>query len=364
MPDVQISDLHTDIACPIESRGRGDTDFLPDDSWNTFPDVGSFGEHSPIQRLFQFGITQEDLRSCGVENPFQLSEAQYGNLMKAALGRYYETVMASIFIYWKSIDDADGKKQMEFIRESAKRYENWGLRVIGDSAPKLHLMLEGGDVIRKLSDIDELKRLGLKMIGIQYNKPNDMADANGLTPFGIKAVEKLFQEGFMIDLAHSNRNVISQVLDMAETNGLMSQVSYTHGGEIEDMKKDPAESKFPGGSFADIRGISMNEISRIAKGGGIVGLGVTRPFYGDKNLLSARIYKILQLENGPSSIGLGTDFGGIQPGWEGDFASVRDLSKLAETLSERFGLPDEIISRIMCSNVTDWVHTNANRLIA
>jgi microsomal dipeptidase-like Zn-dependent dipeptidase len=160
----------------------------------------------------------------------------------------------------------------------------------------------------------------------------------------------LFKRGLNVDLSHSVPTVRAGILQIARDLGTTSLVSYSHGASAADIARDSYFS-----SSAEKRGLQPEEVDQIIKGGGIIGLGVSRPFFQSLDHLAEAIDRICQKENGPASLGLGTDFGGVSPMLLIDgVKNAGDLAIIGDILARRFGYNEAKIQAILSQNVHDW----------
>ena len=346
MPE-RISSLHDDAAhifnpLPEYDQEKGHP--------HTYPDLGEKGERSILARIAQFGITETDLEAVGVKNFNEMTNEQFDKLMTEAVAKQYETLFVSVYGRWTEMTL---EEQRQLVNNVSSRYKDWGMRFQQDNitqAPRLVTSLEGADFVRSLDDLDIIYNSGIRSIIIQYNKPNHLADQNGLTDLGKKFVVAALRRGINVDLAHSNPNTRQGIFKVAKDLGLEFLLSYSHGASVDDMKKDLSFA-----SVADNRGLREDEIVELVKNGGIIGLGVSRPFFSSIDQLVSSIDHVCQKENGPKSLGLGTDFGGVSPTMLlKEIKSVKDLAIIGERLAVRFGYSEAQIKAILSKNITEW----------
>lgn len=343
----KISSLHDDLETPFEDRNNKEYDIS-----NGQLERKKDGK-SVVERISQFGITPEDLHEIGIDNSQDITETQYAELIAQTVKEQYDTIFASIFTHWENMPEAS--EQMKFIERVSQMYEQWGLRVVGrgeevsDKNTNLIISLEGADVIKEIGDIQKLYDAKIRLVTLQYNRDNSLANNTGLTALGTRAVKNMFDLGMSVDLSHVNPKARDNVLDIAQDSEFGEFVSYTHGATVEDIKKDPDFS-----GIAEARGISQKQLERIIKMKGIVGLGVTRPFYQTIDQLAERVDAITQLENGPQALGIGTDFGGVPKSLEIGIGNPSDVLELGNLLSSRFGIPDAIVKNIIRHNAHEF----------
>ena len=353
MPE-KISDLHGDLEHPIGHKDLPEYD-VEKGYPNQYEDVGEGGERSIANRIFQFGITKEELQTAGVETPYQLNSEQYKLLITEALKRQYHTLFASVYGRWAKMEKPED--QLQVVKRVASTYKEWGINLIqkGDQPktdePNMLIALEGAHFVRNLGDIDQIYDLGIRSVMVQYNKENALASDEGLTDLGKQAVKKMLDMGIIVDLAHNNPNVRKDIFKMAEDSDQGELLAYTHGAEAEDIAKDPEFA-----SYAEKRGLTKDEVKKITTLGGIIGLGVSKPFYQNIEQVADAIDRIIQMENGPKSLGLGCDWGGVTPVWTLDgIHGAEDVAKIGDVLSDRFGYEDALIKNILRNNIPEWV---------
>jgi len=237
----------------------------------------------------------------------------------------------------------------------AGMYKEWGLNLVQRSGqmetegPNLVIALEGADFMTSLADVDKAHDMGISSIMPQYNKPNALTGEDGLTDLGRQAVQRMLDRGMIVDLAHSNPAVRGDIFDIAEDAGKGELVAYSHGALAEDIAADSQFSQ-----HADRRGLAPEELGRIIKLEGIVGLGVTKPFTQSIDGLAERIDQTFQLDKGPRSLGLGTDFGGVSKALSVGISGAEDVAKIGDILAGRFGFNDAQVGQVLRSNVHNW----------
>lgn len=364
-----ISSLHDDVRVPLQDRELPEYDVYP----HRFPDVGKQGEQSVLYRLFQFGVTENDLATAGIRNLHELTDGLYEELLGRAIGEQFSVVFANAFDHWEKVPESS--RQWEAIQETSDMVNSWhrpfgiGLIHRGTDAGKdktLALVsLEGLHLLEEIKDpgaedvtrvVDRLFSVGVRSVGIQYGMETKLASlTNGLTVLGEEAVRQLLTKGVLIDLAHALPKTRSDILRLAEDLGCGNRVVYTHGAPSLEIAKDPTF-----GHIAERRGITEEEIRRIIKLGGIIGLGVTRPFFQKPEHVAETFDRLSQLEHSPESLALGTDFGGVSPALGiGMMTPTEVAARLGDLLAKRFGAGSEASVRaILRENVRTWLQRN------
>lgn len=350
--DEKVSSLHDDFEVPFQDKNKPEYD-VEKGYPNRYENTGERGEKSVIQRIKQFGITEDDIAKSGITNLAEISESDYSALVKEAVKKQYETLFASVFGHWSEIPNS--QEQLDLIKRVSRFYKDWGFNLVNShsekkGSPNMVIALEGADFIESLGDVDKLHETGVGSVILQYGKENRLADQNGLTPLGRQCVKKMLDLGIIVDLAHATPQTRKGIIDIIENENKGKQLAYTHGATVEDIAQD-----YQFASAAEKRGLSDEEVKRIIKLGGIIGLGISRPFFPSIEKIVERIDKLCQIDNGPILLGLGTDFGGVPPTWDIGIGSPEDIVKIADSLSDKYGYSDSLIQNILRKNISNWV---------
>lgn len=244
---------------------------------------------------------------------------------------------------------------MDLIKRVSRFYKDWGFDLVNSRAkkegsPNMIIALEGADFIGSLGDVDKLHEIRVGSVILQYGKENRLADQNGLTLLGRQCVKKMLDLGIIVDLAHAMPQTRKGIVDIIENENKGKQLAYTHGATVEDIAQD-----YQFASAAEKRGLSDEEVKLIIKLGGIIGLGISRPFSPSIEKIVERIDKICQIDNGPISLELGTDFGGVPPTLEIGIGRPGNVVKIADLLSDKYGYRDSLIQNILRKNISNWV---------
>jgi membrane dipeptidase len=160
-----------------------------------------------------------------------------------------------------------------------------GYAVASDSAQARRLIardlvavvphLEGTQGVRSVQDVDALYAAGYRALGLVHFADNSLAEARegqfgpvsdwlrhkrpgGLTALGREAVQRMISLGMIIDLGHASRATRQDVLALAEAAGV--PVMFSHAGS----------------EWQVARTLDDEHARRIARGGGLIGIGVFR----------------------------------------------------------------------------------------
>lgn len=352
-----ISDLHEDIATPLISHEAKVGEY------DDYPHRVSHEELSPITRIEQFvgKDTLGALQQSGIDLR-KLTEAQYGELVRAATEANGDTIVGSVFDKYILPGVADSNNPPTVFErekntiEMASNYKRWGFEAIlrgNDIKPgkfNFLLSIEGMDFVNEPSQVKQLLSQGVRLFGPQYGHDNPIASVEeGLTPLGREVINKILDSNSSVDLAHSSPKTRADIISLAQEKGAGHLLAYTHGSSPEDVQPDWA-------ARMEKRVITLPEIKKIVQLGGIIGFGVTYPFFKSAKGIAQRIYDTCQLENGINSIAIGTDFGGVPNVLLMDeMRNKRDVARvISDMLSTKFNLSDEQVNSILRNNVTEW----------
>ena len=135
--------------------------------------------------------------------------------------------------------------------------------------------LEGGEGIHEVEDVDRLYAAGLRAITIVHFVDNAIGGAagnqmgdnllglkasglseHGLTELGRAAVQRMFELGMIVDLAHASDKTAEEVLELAEARGVPVINSHSGARALSDRE----------------RNITDALALRVANTGGVVGV--------------------------------------------------------------------------------------------
>jgi microsomal dipeptidase-like Zn-dependent dipeptidase len=348
----RISSLHDDPLVPKATEHLGE--------YRDYPKRFDPKERSVLIRLEQFGVDFGVAKEKFGKDISEFTWEEYIKLLGEAIKARYDIIVGSVFdrYVFPNPENPQSEQRWQEMIKLIKQYEGMN-RVVGINLIKrkadflefgnLVLGLEAGaNLISSMVDVRKLEDHGVKIFGLQYNDDTPLATSSGLTKFGRKVVRYLLDRNLIIDLAHSGYKTRQDIMNLAEDFGRGYLVCYSHGSSEEDII-DAWKSKI------GERALKPDEIKRIIKIGGIIGLGVTQPFFSSTRRIAERINDIIQLENGINRIAIGTDFGGVPPVFLNEIRSPDDFKKLADLLSKDFNISEEQINRILRRNVKEWI---------
>lgn len=208
----------------------------------------------------------------------------------------------------------------------------------GSGPPGIVFLVENADALLEL-DLDEVRRWGVRAVGLTHAGRNRLADGNGVTdPKGLTAagksmVRSIADAGLVLDVAH------------------LAEPGFR---EVASLVTGPLISSHTGlRSFCDRpRNLSDPQVAEIAGRGGVVGISAAPEMLvpeGTATLddLFRQVDHVVQ-RHGPEAVGIGSDFGGF----DGTAKGAEDhggLPLLAERLLEA-GYPAGAVGLIMGGN--------------
>ncbi len=331
--------------------------------YTDYPLRGHPEEGMVVTRLAQFGVTPELVQQRFGKPMHELTWEEHNHLLAEVIQIQYDTVVATVFdpnIYIRPDQMPDWETRWQQMLHIIKQFEakaaHPGVRVIkrGDAFAdqgNLVMAIEGGaHLIRNTRDVDHLIQAGVRIIGLQYNTDNPLADSYGLTTLGREISKYLLDHDIVIDLAHAVQAVRSDVFTLARDAGRLSLLSYTHGALQEDLVGDWTRK-------APDRGLQPTEALTIMQGGGLIGIGVSFPFFAATQAVAERIDDLLQASGQLQSIAIGADFGGVPPSWllPGLQTPAQVAMTLGDQLAGRFGLSDENVDALLRKNIPHYL---------
>jgi membrane dipeptidase len=198
------------------------------------------------------------------------------------------------------------------------------------------LSMEGAEALGgSLAVLRCCHRLGLRFLGLTWNRRNEAADgigelaaARGLTSFGEALVRECNRLGIVLDVSHLAPPGVRDVLALSE-----APVVATHAN-------CHALRPFP-------RNLTDAQLEAIAATGGVVGATAVPAFLGEEEMhapLSALIDHIEHMVRvmGEDHVGLGMDFDGVQDKRVRGIEDASCFPNLTRALVERGHSPERI----------------------
>ena len=247
--------------------------------------------------------------------------------------------------YYKSSDVEDALRftirSMEFIRDITKEY---GFKVAESkedlNTPSVIMGLEGAYGIENIQEVKALYRLGLRLLGLVWNKDNLLAAHwgaerdYGLTDFGYRVVKLARELGMVIDLAHASDRTFRDVVENFDSGILVSHTGLRH---LKNSK----------------RNITMEMIEAIESRRGIVGIALAKLFLGNSTLEEVAKEIAGLMERFPDTIALGSDYFGFSTSQEiKGLENIYSLGNLHKALSRY--LNEDLIEKFFWKNAYEF----------
>ncbi len=207
----------------------------------------------------------------------------------------------------------------------------------------LILSMEGAEALE--GDLNFLRvchRLGLRSLGLTWNRRNEAADGvgelrtgGGLSEFGVQLVKECNRLGILIDMAHLAPAGVEDVLEISE-----APVVVTHGN---------CHALVP-----FMRNLTDAQLEAIAARGGVVGATAVPRFLSENEKrapLSAMLDHVDHMVKvmGEDAVGIGTDFDGVRDARVEGLEDASTMPHLTRGLAER-GYSRETIRKILGGN--------------
>lgn len=194
-------------------------------------------------------------------------------------------------------EDSDGK--LVFIRTRPELERFLAEREKDKGKVGALLSLEGTHALEaSLDAVDELHAAGFRMLGLAHFFDNEVSGSahgvkkEGLTELGRAVVRRMEEKGMTIDLAHSSRKTIDDVLAIATRPIVVSHTGVK-------------------GTCDNNRNLSDQQLRAIARNGGVVGIGYWDTATCGRNVKAiARAIRHAVSVAGIDHVGLGSDYDG------------------------------------------------------
>ncbi len=201
------------------------------------------------------------------------------------------------------------------------------------------LTIEGAHALEgELANLDALYQAGFRMIAPTHLADSDIGASasgesqRGLTPLGEQWVTEMARRNMIIDLAHASQQTIDDVLRLAQRPVMVSHTGVK-------------------GTCNNNRNLSDEQIKRVAKNGGLIGIG----FWSNATCGSdvAAVVKAIRYAVKIAGIGhvaLGSD-------WDGYVATPIDAAGMGAITAalEQAGIDETAIRSIMGENVVRFL---------
>jgi membrane dipeptidase len=200
---------------------------------------------------------------------------------------------------------------------------------------------EGGVLKGKIQQLRNFYRLGVRLITLTWNFPNEIGFPNidvhhsdkGLTSFGQEVVDEMNTLGMLIDVSHLSDGGF---YDVAQRSKKPFIASHSNSRQITNHP----------------RNLTDDMIRLLADKGGVMGINFEKQFLGHNELSRVQdmISHIAHIKKvgGIDCISIGTDFDGI-PSSGLEIKNIGEIDKLSVALAEN-NFSEEEIEKIFYKN--------------
>lgn len=199
---------------------------------------------------------------------------------------------------------------------------------------------EGAALEGKIANLVELHRLGVRLITLTWNYPNEIGYPNfqgkhldmGLTDFGCEVVEAMNHYNMIVDVSHLSDKGF---YDVSEVSRKPFMASHSNARSVT----------------GNLRNLTDDMIRILGNNGGIVGVNFEKTFLGnsDQGKVSEMIRHIDHIRNvgGIEVLAIGSDFDGIDTPPE-----ISDISQMGKLLNalDKSGYTENEIEKIFYRN--------------
>lgn len=269
-----------------------------------------------------------------------LDKNQYPNRKETALHMYQRFI--------KELEK--NAATIGLIKTQADYNENKGNKQIS----ALLTLEEGGILEGKIENLEEFYQLGVRLITLTWNYPNEIGTPNilywdkekhileenqtSLTKFGFECIQRMSELHMIIDLSHASDQVAKDILD-SSAQGIVASHS-----NARKLTPHP-------------RNLSDELIQKIADKNGLIGINFFDQFLKLKqptNLpaaISEHLWYMYQLV-GEDSLCFGSDFDGIPV--HADLNDVNSFPKIIQALKQK-GFSSRQIEKISYLNAENFI---------
>lgn len=202
---------------------------------------------------------------------------------------------------------------------------------------------EGGVLNGRLARLEELYERGVRLMTLLWNYENCIGAPNsrdrllmekGLTPFGIRVVEKMNGLGMIVDISHASDSVFWDVLRHSR-----KPVAATHSN-CRALADHP-------------RNLTDEMLKALGENGGVAGLNFYGPFLGTPDVscleeMTAHVLHMIKV-GGMDLPAIGTDFDGFDGMQKMDIPDIGRMGRLWEALKKK-GLTEGQLDKIWYKN--------------
>ncbi len=237
------------------------------------------------------------------------------------------------------------KKEFDQNQDSIRLATNYVDFEKNTNAGKISAFLtieEGGILESRMERLDELYRLGIRLMTLLWNYENCIGFPNskepgimekGLTPFGIEVVERMQQLGMLVDVSHLS------------DGGFYDVARYCKKPFVASHSNARALCNHP-------RNLTDHMIKTLAEAGGIAGMNCYPYFLQTTGVVTVEdlVNHICHLMRvgGEDVVAIGTDFDGFDEGTL-DMKHIGEIDRLLNAMRRR-GITERQIDKIFKEN--------------
>ena len=257
--------------------------------------------------------------------------------------RTWDSLLQRALYQAQKLREAEARSaDLHIVRNAAQL--NTFLQQRSDQAVATLLATEGAHPLEgEIGNLQLLWDAGYRMLGLHHFFDNRLGGSlhgesrSGLTEFGRQVVRQAIDMGFIIDVAHSSPASVDEVLQILQTRGRPLVVSHTgmHG------------------TCNSPRNLSDEQMQRIARAGGLIGVGYWDAVCDITPAGVARSIAYAVDLLGVEHVALGSDYDGATT----VTFDTSQLAVLTQALLDE-GLSDDQIRRVMGENQLQFLLAN------
>jgi microsomal dipeptidase-like Zn-dependent dipeptidase len=325
---LEVADLHSDtllwLRDPLERSTRGHVDLPRLREGGVALQVFAAVTKSPAGRNYESNDASSDQLTALIVAQ-RWPRATWSSLLARALHQAARLHAAS----------AQAPDELIVVRSRADLRELLSRRSAGEPVVGGLLAIEGAHALEgRIENLDRLYEAGFRMLGLQHFFDNELGgslhgrEKPGLTEFGREVVRRAQAGGWIVDVAHSSPAVVDDVLDLATEPLVVSHTGLA-------------------GACDSSRNLDDARLSRIARAGGLVGVGFWKGAVCDISPVGV-VRSILHATRtlGEAHVALGSDY-------DGSTTVTFDASELAVLTQEmlRAGASEREVRAVMGANL-------------
>lgn len=197
-------------------------------------------------------------------------------------------------LYFMSIDEMNSELGVNYYKENVSVYEMFvkAKEVLDSFIPNAEFIysIEGADFIKNEEELERLYDAGLDSLILCWNNESKYGSGNrsdkGLTPDGVKLINKAIDLGMGIDLSHANKNTFYDLIDVIskrkkDGSAVCCYASHSNSRKLCDVK----------------RNLDDDQLKKIKEVGGLVGAVTVKDFIKEGDIDDTVDYRSLYLDH-------------------------------------------------------------------